>query len=383
MAPQTFAPPPEFDLPSGRLELRERHLVAEIAAGRSARPRVATGRIAFAPMLVVAAVLVLLLVAPWQSRGPSIVDRALAAVGSGPVVHAVVEYSWPQDVVVDLATGAERERVHRAEYWYDEQRKQLRARFATDGGEPADYAGPAVGELDPVLTGFASQYREALESGRAHVVGDTTVDGRPAKRLEFAPRGSGAVQEVAVDAETFAPLRFHETYRGGRRSPEWRIVSIESVPRDPSDFVAAEPSRPRPSVGEVSEAREITLVDAARALRARPLWLGSSFAGRALDSVELSQTTAWLTDGSKVSGVLVRLVYGPVRVSLAHDAAGGYALGFGDVEYPTPPEGSVAVTGSDREGWTGELRRGDLSVMLSAPRKERLLAAARALAPQR
>jgi len=39
--------------------------------------------------------------------------------------------------------------------------------------------------------------------------------------------------------------------------------------------------------------------------------------------------------------------------------------------------------GNDRQGWTGELRHGDFAVMISAPGKEHLLAAARALTTQR
>jgi len=326
----------------------------------------------------------LLLVAPWDGRGPSFVDRALAAVGAGPVVHAVVEYSWPEDLVIELATGAERERVHRHEFWYDERRQQLLHRSVTDGGKPLDYllTGPALSvRLDPSLTGFATQYREALASGDARVVGDATVAGRPAKRIEFAPNTGGAVEEVLVDAETSAPLRFHSTYPGGRRSPEWRVVTIESMPRNPSNF--REASSPRPSGGQVTAGRKISIAEAALALGAPPLWLGSSFAGHALGSVELSDTTGWLTDGSTVSGVLVRLAYGRVKVSLARDLAGSYAIGFGEDAYPVPAEGSVAVTGNAREGWQGELRHGDFAVMLAAPGKEQVVMAARALTPRR
>lgn len=398
MTATSVTPPPELDLPPGRLELRKHHLVAEIAAAGRTRPRAGVpvpgrggasrlrlARVALAPLVAVVAACAVLLVAPWQSGGPSVVERALAAVGAGPVVHAVVEYSWPQDLVVDLATGAERERVHRHELWYDEQRRQLLYRSVTDGGEPIDYlvSGPALSvRLDPALTGFATRYREALASGDARVVGDATVDGRPAKRIEFAPDGGGAVEEVRVDAETSVPLRFHSTYPGGRRSPEWRVATIESVPRDPASF-RERSSRPRASAGEVTEGREISLEEAARALGAPPLWLGPSFAGRALSSVELSRTKAWLTDGSKVKGVLVRLAYGSVRVSLARDSAGSYGIGFGEDDHPTPREGSVAVTGNDRQGWQGEFRHGDFAVMLSAPSKEQLLTAARALVPQR
>jgi hypothetical protein len=377
-----ITPPAERDLPPGRLHALRERLVLELAAASPRRSHRRRTRIALAPAVVAAATLALLLVAPWESRGPSVVDRALAAVGAGPVVHAVVEFSGPEDVVVDLATGAERERVHRTEYWYDEQRRQLRVRWTTDGGEPMDYGGSVdITKLDPALAGFATQYRDALADGRARVAGDAIVQGRRVRRIEFAPSSSGAVEEVTVDAETSVPVGFHTTYAGGRRSHEWRVVAIESVPRDPSDFTPAEPARPRPTTGEVSEGRPITLAEAARVLGRSPLWLGPSFAGRELESVELAHSRAWLTDGSMVRGEHVRLAYGRVRVSLASDASGSYAIGFGDVEYPTPPVGSVAISGSDRQGWHGELRRGDFAVMLSAARKEQVLFAARALTP--
>jgi len=391
-----FKPPPELDLPPGRLELRKQHLVAVIAAARPSQgrasvsprragipTRLAIPRLAFAAVGVVVAACAVLLLAPWRGGAPSVVDRALAAVGAGPVVHAVVEYSWPQDVVVDLKTGAEQERVHRHEFWYDEQGRQLLHRSLTDGGEPIDYliSGPALAvRLDPALTGFATRYRAALASGEARITGDTILDDRPAKRIEFAPDSSGSVEEVLVDAETYAPLRFSSTYRGGRRSPEWRVLTVEAIARDPSIFREAS-ARPRATAGEVTESRKTSLAEATRALGAKPLWLGPSFAGKALGSIELSETTAWLSDGSKVSGVLARLIYDRVRVSIARDDAGGYALGFGEDDHPTPSEGSIALTGNDRQGWSGELRHGSFAVMLSAPTKEEVLAAARALRP--
>ena len=344
------------------------------------QPRRLRSRIVVVPVVVAAAAVALLLVAPWQSRGPSIVDRALAAVGGGPVIHAVVEYSWPQDVVVNLATGAEHERVHRNEYWYDEQRHELRDRSITEGGTPIDYLvrGGLPARLDPALAGFGTDYRDALDNGRARVIGDTEVAGRPAKVIEFETRGSGAVEQVSVDATTFAPLTFETTFTGGRRSPTWRVVTIESVARDPADFVLPS-SAPRPTVGEVSAERTISAAEAERALGAPPLRL----AGRTPDAIALSRTTESLTDGTTVTGVVVRFSYGRVRLSLAHDTAGSYAVGFGEGEFPTPPEGSIAVTGNDSDGWQGERRKDGFAVMIAAPTKDQVVAAARALSPAR
>jgi hypothetical protein len=377
MIPELFALPSEQDLPPGQLESRRLHLVAEIAA---LPPRPRPGRLVLAPIAVVAAALALLLVAPRESRGPSVVDRALAAVGAGPVVHAVVEYSWPQDVLVDLRTGAEREQVHRAEYWYDDQRDVLRYRSWTDENEAADYVASVDVGLDPSLAGFVTRYRHALERGGARVVGEAIVGGRPAKRIQFAPRiGIGAVEEVTVDAETFVPLRFHTTYPpNGRRSPEWRVVTIESLPRDPADFRPVEPVRTWVTTGEVSAGEPISLAEAARALGQAPLWLGKSFSGRSLGSVELDRTRAWLSDGSEVTGVVVRLAYGRVRLSLSRDRAAGWD----NPESPMPPPGAIAINGN-RYGWQGKLRQGGFAITLSALRKEEVLTAAKALRPQR
>jgi hypothetical protein len=333
-------------------------------------------RLVLAPVVVAAAAVALLLVGPWQGPGASVVDRALAAVGGGPVIHAVVEYSWPQDVVVNLATGAEHERVHRNEYWYDEQRGTLRDRAVTEGGSAIDYIvrDGVEARLDRALAGFGTGYRAALSDGRARVTGNTVFNGRPAKLIEFEPGSSGAVEEVTIDAKTFIPLSFHTTYEGGRRSPEWRVVTIESVSRDPLNFTLPK-STPRVDSGEVSAERPASPADAERALGAAPLRL----AGEPVDSVLVSRTKAYLTDGTTINGVLVRFVYGKVRVSLARDTAGRYAIGFGEGEFPTPPEGSVAVTGNDADGWQGELRQDGFAVMIGAPTKRQVVEAARRL----
>lgn len=320
--------------------------------------------VALPAVAAVAASVALVLVAPWQA--PSLVDRALAAVGGGPVLHAVVEYSWPQDIVVNLATGAERERVHRYEYWYDEQRSALRVRVSTDGGPGVDYVGRGEGaELDPALSGFATQYRAALESGNA-----TATDGR----LDFAMNGSEAVQSVVLNPATGTPIRFYTTYPGGRRSPEWHVVTIESVPREDADF--REPPGPRCCTGEVSEAGEVSLADATSALgRELP-----RLPGRSPESVELSRTTVSLSDGRSFKGVLVRLTYGELSVWAERDPTGNVVGLLRDEEtYPNPPRGSVVLRGDDRQGWETELRDDDLAIRIHAPTKQEVLAAARGL----
>src|SRR6185312_464710 len=79
--------------------------------------------LAVAAVLAVAAALAI--VAPWHGHGDGLIDRALAAVGRGPVLHAVVEFDSPHAAVVNLSTGAERPLPQRLEYWFDAERRTL------------------------------------------------------------------------------------------------------------------------------------------------------------------------------------------------------------------------------------------------------------------
>ncbi|MDX6514070.1 MAG: hypothetical protein QOE36_3574 [Gaiellaceae bacterium] len=375
------------------------------------RPRRRIPRRVVATALVAAAALAVALVAPWQDRGPSVVDRALAAVGPGPVVHAVVEYSWPRDVIMNISTGQERQRVRRTEYWYDAERKELHTRLITDGMqiteivETRTHAWSDIGDfptqgfepqLDPALAGFVTGYRKALASGEAKIVGDTRVDGRDAKVIRIPIVRGNAVEEVVVDAHSYAPIRFHATYPGQRRSPDWRVVTIESLQRDPSFFAHPAQSAPRPTGGSATEGREISLADAHGVLGRAPLWLGATFGNAKIESVQLGPVTAELTDGTKVDGSVVRITYANgARVSQAIDPAGAYALGMDDGGDPPAPPGSMAVTSDAAAAaagtrppsvhggghWQAELRLDGVWLTLDASSREQLLAAARALTP--
>jgi hypothetical protein len=337
---------------------------------------------------------VVVLAAPWGGGGPSVVEDALAAIGNGPVVHAVVEYSG-DDAIVDLATGRSRPRVHRIEYWYDESRQQFRSRLSTDGVRTSEQVVTAqrscsdlgcaandglTAHLDPALTGFTTGYREALEAGDASVTGKARIEGRDVELLTFSD-GSGATTTVAVDAATYRPVRFSSTYPGGRRSPPFTVVAIESLSREEDAFAPPTLSPPRPTSGEVSAGEEITLARAEKALGRAPLWLGRD----ALEQVELQRTRTEISDGRRVAGVVVRLRYRTMQVGLATTAAGGYALGVGDGVDPAPPRGSIAI-GRDWGGprrWYGELRLRGFWVTLVAETRDELLTAARALRPAR
>jgi hypothetical protein len=379
------------------------------------RPR-RRGRLLPALAAALAAVGALALGVSWPAHGPNSLERALAAVGDGPVVHAVVESASPSDVLVRIATGRERPRAYRAEYWYDAARHELHTRLFADGVQMSEIVetpdrtdsdlgrsptgGGSAPALDPGLAGFATHYREALASGSATIVDRTTLD----LVLQFGLPG-GSLEIVTVDAATYEPLTFRYIARARERpsrflgepgspvlasvfteprsvsvapqpvSPEWRVLEIQSLPRDPAFFEAPRLAPPRPTAGSAGLPQRATLDEARRALGGAVYWLGPTFLGSGLDSVELARATAELTDGRELAGAVVRLRYGGVVVSEAVDSAAAYQLGFGDGGPPPPPDGYLEQSAAG----TATLERGGVAIQLEAPDEATLLAAARAL----
>lgn len=361
--------------------------IADALAETEARRRRLRHPLALAAAVTLAAAVAL--IAPWGDRGPDVLERALAAVGNGPVLHAVVEYS-ADDAIVDLATGASSRRVHRTEFWYDEGRRSMRTRLSTDGviltelvqtpeGSMSDVGpvrtGGAGPQLDPLFAGFATGYRDALANGTASVVGETQVDDREAKVIEF-DRPIETVT-VLVDAETFMPLRFYTSFDAGRRSPTWTVVHVETLPRHPSQFEAPPQGAPRPTAGTASGGEEISLEQARGALAAQPLWLGPE----GLERIRLTRAETEFTDGRKVRGVNVHFDYGRIEVWVATNLAGAYSIGMEDGGDPPPPAGSIAITRSwgGPRSWEGELRADGRWVRVVAPTREQVLDAARGL----
>jgi hypothetical protein len=396
--------------------------IATAVADTRPTPRRRRGvfRLAVVAALVAVGVTIAL-VASFSGRGPSVVDRALAAIGTGPVIHAVVEYSHPNDVVVDLASGKSYERVHRTEYWYDRERSFLHTRLTTDGkmlteivetptGSDSDlghYPGGIAAQLDPALAGFVTHYHEALASGKAKIVGHEQVAGRDVMLLRIT-LDHGDTEEVGVDSATYRPLFFGANPRptvGVGKIPTWHVAVIESVPRDPSYFAKPDLSPPRPTGGRGSETSKITLEQAANALDQPALWLGARFSDLPLARIELEHVQTDYTDGSKHDGTKLELSYGHIGpngrvraqpwliVGEAASVAASYQLGFNDGGDPPAPEGSMVVEDNsifatagrraipERAEWTGKLIRGGIYVALSASSRDLLLAAAHALEP--
>jgi len=235
---------------------------------------------------VVGAVVVLGMVAPWHGRGQGLVGRALAAVGQGTVLHVVIASHVPNETIVTLSSGRERPVPQTIEYWYDADRRLLRAITSTNGGVVVDALVPRDRTeplLDPALTAFVSRYRAALKSGQAREIGRGTFDGRSVIWLRFAYGLFG--ERVGIDAGTYRPVVIEPLgARGGPVEPTWRVAEIGTGPYRPSDFRAGKPVA---SLSISSHLQTIAPNRAARRVGWTPVWLGRSFRGLPLQYAQL------------------------------------------------------------------------------------------------
>jgi hypothetical protein len=222
------------------------------------------------------ALVALAVVAPW-TESPTLVDRALAAVGDRPVLHVVIERPAHVSELVRIGDGSPVPRVARSEIWFDVSRDLKKTIDAVDGavvGETlesreggftrggrvytcawiaahpveATEAGVSCnpsGEngttprvvpekpptLDEALAGFVDGYASALASGRAREDGSGTIGGRDVVWLAL-PAAARDAQRVAIDASTYRPVLV-ETSDG---QVSFRVRTIETIPFEQAYF---------------------------------------------------------------------------------------------------------------------------------------------------
>jgi hypothetical protein len=339
---------------------------------------------------VAAVVVGVALVVPQGKHG--IVDRAIAAIGDGRVMHVVVEMPTGS-VDVDLQSGRRSVQQSRVELWADRQRQRFHVVMRMDGKVVSDdlwpqdaQAGDTLGPIDPAFAALWTGYREALEDGSATRAGEGEAFGHHVYWLRFEPGSAGeAGSEVAVDAETYKPV-VYRVHNGALQTDE-HILLAESI-----DFSAGDFTRDGP---------------------APSLFSGSSTGGStaAEDGVPPNTTvpSGWLTagpeaDGHRLSAVVpqtitpdhkrpiqgVQLVYGDLGHGLA--APGATTVD----ELPTPddpdtwahiPAGVVRIQDGqssgpdgDHEMWTGYLAKdGRYVTITTRSGEDALLAIARSL----
>jgi hypothetical protein len=239
-----------------------------------------------AVVAVVAAIAVAVLAWPFGTDQPSLLERARAAIGDGPVVHAVLRGEWG-GTLIDLTTG-ERSPVHgENEIWYDSEQGRvhvvsrlgdavLHDEAFTAKEPPADYAA------------LARDYRRALDSGTARVAGEDTIDGEPVvwvtirslllpdvadgKNHEFA-------EQVAVSRETHKPVALRALRdRVPNPGTMQRVLGLELLAAGEGDFTA--PEKASLDGDSFMMGRTPITLERARAILGHPLlWLGREYQG--------------------------------------------------------------------------------------------------------
>jgi hypothetical protein len=377
-------------------------LADAIAVTGVRRPRRTAVRL-FAAASAAALLATLALASPWQSAGNRpFVDRALAAIGSGPVLHVVLEHQSVHELVaVDLRTGQERPLPATTEIWFDKERDaehtvsriggqltgealQWRTRVVTSRGS---YPSGVPPWLDPALREFADGYRSALSSGRAKRDGDGVVDGKPVTWLRFGLEHG--YQRVAVDAQTSLPIRV-VTYWGGAPTA-YAVRLIETLPAGSGNFVPPRVDEPEPE----SYSRVPVHIAPKAAPRVIPgaLAVGSSFGGLPLVKVvETTLSTIFkpaehaaprVAKGLEFDYGTDRFVGDEPFLIVSETAEPQEQNGWFDAPLPRPGE---VVVGVDtvmlaRAHWSGLTVKDGVYVTLLAPTRESVLAAARALQP--
>jgi hypothetical protein len=337
-------------------------------SGVTAPPLRLPVRLAFATALVA---VIAATVAFWPSGGssPTLIDRALAAAGSGSVLHIVYE-SDQQHALVDLETGQRTEIRAQHEVWF-EPGKILRERETFDGVVQSDgvFQGGRIPEhATEVYASLGAGYREALESGDAKVVREGDFEGTPVYWIQIAEG-----HEVAVSKETYKPVTIQISL--GEMPLLNRILTYETLEPGSAPLDGAQSGRPGltnvgPNLGE-----PVDLADAPSILGREAVWAGADLHGFPLDS---TQKLAFPSTGGPVSALSVK--YGTpemphVEIIESATATEGQTMLVGVHNY-LPKEGTALVTGS-----TALLRSNGLVVTIVAHDEEMAILVARALEP--
>jgi hypothetical protein len=343
--------------------------------------------------VVAATVIALVLASPWDSgSGPSLVDRALAAVGNRPVLHALLRYSI--GTRIDLRTGRSSPILRYGELWYDADRHIVRAVAKLDGRVVSRVTGTGTlqGLEDPVF--IATLYRKALAQGKVHKVGDGIVRGHRVIVLEA--RGRTGAMRAALDAKTFQLVRL-QLFDAGRLQFQFDVLLMETLTREQAHL-----PRTAPELAALTSTGGGTSVATQPGKKAptvftRPaLWAGPSIGGRKLSSVLIWNETSQRSGGPIVRADVLHVDYGapsglggsPFLEIDEAPAAQAAPLWRSDGDY-TPPAGYVDLSSStagsgphtQRVQWTGLLQKNGFYVRLTSWSREALLAAARALRP--
>jgi hypothetical protein len=341
-----------------------------------------------------------------SALSPAFIRRATAALGSGPIIHAV--WAEPTGAVnVNLRTGKSTpSEGMRGAIWTTMSGSRVHIvesnahRVVGDLLLPQDAA--RMKRAGPVATGWTSlvsfwaSFRALLRSPDLEAPSRGTFDGRPVLWLRFKPTAPTAeiphppTQALALDAHSYEPVDFR---LAGLGVPfDERILVFKSIPYRPSDFRREGPSLLSranlngPTSWDEGVAGHVPLTT--RGAVRRPPWLS---AGKTAGGLEL-HIAHWLwarpKRGPTVHGV--ELVYGYARYgpeSLTPTTVDELPKGDPADGWNSIPPGSIklesATSGGNEPGdteWTGYMKKDKLYITIDTIRGRRaLLAIARHL----
>jgi hypothetical protein len=369
--------------------------------------------------VLAAAAFAFVLIAPWghgrSFTARAVAERALVAIGDGPVLHVILHREGSPWTYVDLVSGQKRPMVDTSEIWYDSERhfeyqknsiegeraytfEVLQTPAGTWASYDIDPGKPHAPSIDPALGEFVDGYRSALENGTAHVAGTGTVDGHNVTWIELSAK-SGCTERVAVDQTSSLPTRIENRCRTDIGIFE--IDSIETLPAGSGDF-----SKPEkiPSLSWKMGRDQVASTTPFDAVQALPgaLWVGESISSLQLSSVYRARLmTQNLSNGSApFYETGIQLHYGdaspavlwPETSTTNKEASGGDVVLQEEKSdpnawfwpYPGAPAGSMLTncsSTSTSSNCDGFLVNNGIYVYIHATSQELLLEVARALEP--
>lgn len=361
---------------------KEPELLAITDALAAGRPEPRRRRAVPLGVAAVATVAALALFGPWSGKA-GVVDEALAAVGTRPVVHTIVSSELPGVERVDIESGTSRRVTVTAEVWSDGAEDRLRALIRHDGTVVADVSGEVAARVLPGLTDsgaqiFATGYRDALAAGGASVIKRGMFRGRDAIWLEIVI--DGRRQEVVIDADAYSPIAVREA--AAEDGMLWDVELVESVERRSQDF-ETEPQTPFGEGGSVVGSERIELAAAQQRVGFVPLWAGSAIGGLPYTAA-VAQTLSRQGDARRGTGLLVRYGTGGSAIEIAQAATPEPAYGFIRRQFtfhlnPVPVD--EIELGRSNAYWIGQIRRNGTYVRISGDERAAVVQAARQLAP--
>jgi len=217
----------------------------------------------------------------------TVLQRAAATLGDGPVLHFVIRSGWG-GALIDLKTGSRKHLYATEEFWYERGgRIHEVSRFAGVAQGDATYSADRRSSLNRKLGSLVTRYRQALRDGSALVLERDVVEGHQVYWIrvdsEMLPDARNRLHnwahDVAVSKETFEPVAVREM-RDGKPGPNGNsiVLKAESVPKGKGNFARMQ----RDSSGlpvKIAWTGFLTPSEAGAVLGRPALWAGHSVAG--------------------------------------------------------------------------------------------------------